>query len=85
MTNELIFAKELENKYLLAKKQFKHPNITGELFNLKSQGIDFNKLKIEVEKLGYHLALAEDIDISYWQEQAKLSPCFIFFATEDDL
>lgn len=83
--NENIYANELKTKYLDAKKQFKHPNITGSLSYLKDNNLNFEKLKIEVEKLDFHLDLAKDINIEFWQNEWKRKPFFVFYNSTNDL
>lgn len=80
------FAKNMERDYLDAKKQFSKPNISNNLTNIKeAYNLDYDKLKVEVEKLGYHLELAKNINKPYWQDIWKLGPFFVFYANEADL
>lgn len=80
------YAVNLKNKYDQAKQQFEHPNILGNLNKLNNiHKLDFNKLKEEVCKLNYHIALAKDISIPFWQEQWKREPIFVFYKNQEDL
>lgn len=83
---EYDFAKWLEKDYLEAKKYFKKPNITHDLSNLKdTYHLDYDKLKIEVEKLGYHIELAKNIDKQYWKDIWSIGPFFVFYKNKGDL
>lgn len=86
MPTEFEYAMNLKARYEETKQEFKHPNITGNLLNLKNAyNLDYKKLKIEVEKLGYHIELAKDINNPYWQEQWILEPIFVFYKNQEDL
>ena len=84
--DETDFAKWLKKDYLKAKKYFKKPNITHNLDNLKNEyQLDYDKLKLEVEKLGYHLELAKNIDNQSWKEIWSIGHFFVFYKDEKDL
>lgn len=79
------YAKKLENEYLEAKQAFKNLSVVVNLTELeKTDKIDYNELKKEVEKLGYKLELAKDLN-KYWQKQWKIFPQAIFFNENEDL
>lgn len=79
------YAKKLENEYLEAKQAFKNLSVVVNLTELeKTDKIDYNELKKEVEKLGYKLELAKDLN-RYWQKQWDIFPQAIFFNENEDL
>lgn len=79
------YAKKLENEYLEAKQAFKNLSVVVNLTELeKTDKIDYNELKKEVEKLGYKLELAKDLN-RYWQKQWNIFPQAIFFNENEDL
>lgn len=79
------YAKKLENEYLEAKQAFKNLSVVVNLTELeKTNKIDYNELKKEVEKLGYKLELAKDLN-RYWQKQWNIFPQAIFFNENEDL
>lgn len=79
------YAKKLENEYLEAKQAFKNLSVVVNLTELeKTDKIDYNELKKEVEKLGYKLELAKDLN-RYWQKQWGIFPQAIFFNENEDL
>lgn len=79
------YAKKLENEYLEAKQAFKNASVVVNLTELeKTDKIDYNELKKEVEKLGYKLELAKDLN-RYWQKQWNIFPQAIFFNENEDL
>lgn len=78
--NEQQIAINLREKYEEAKKAFKHVSIPVSL-----EDNDFNKLEFEVEKLGYKIKLAKDINIPYWQKEWKKKPLAVFYLNDNDL
>lgn len=79
------YAKKLENEYLEAKQAFKNASVVVNLNELeKTKKVDYDELKKEVEKLGYKLELAKDLN-QYWQKQWKIFPQAIFFNENEDL
>ena len=79
------YAKKLENEYLEAKQAFKNASVVVNLTELEqTDKIDYNELKKEVEKLGYKLELAKDLN-QFWQKQWKILPQAIFFNENEDL
>ena len=83
---ETDFSKWLEKDYLEAKKHFEKPNLTHSIENLKNEyHLNYDLLKIEVEKLGYHIELAENIKNKHWQKVSSIGPLFVFYKNEGDL
>lgn len=79
------YAQMLENEYLEAKQAFKNASVVVNLTELeKTYKVDYNELKKEVEKLGYKLELAKDLN-KYWQKQWEIFPQAIFFNENEDL
>lgn len=78
--NEFEHAQKLKKNYENAKKSFEHVAIPVKLDN-----IDFEKLKLEVEKIGFKISLAKDIKDSFWQKESKKNKLAVFYLNETDV
>lgn len=83
--NEKQYALKLKNELEDAKLEFDKITICNNLKNLERDNIDFNILKSEVEKLGYHIELAKDIKDKYYQKEWKKEPFFVFYLNLSDV
>lgn len=83
--NEKEYALSLKKQYEEACEAFEHCCVANNIKNLERDNINYNVLKSEVEKLGFHIELAKNIKSKHYQNEWKKEPFFIFYLNPSDI
>ena len=82
---EYEFALSLKSEYEEAKKEFSTLAVVRNFSNITNElKLDFSKLKLEVEKLGYKIELAKNLN-KYWKNQWDKNPIIVFYLNPSDI